>query len=152
MSDSCDPIDCSLPGSSLHGISQARLLGWVAISFSRGSSWTRNWTWISCTVDGFFTDWSTRAAPALLWEHLKSPKLTITCCWWGCRAFTAAESAKILQCGRQCDSLPKDLAVSPLSVTQLIWNLCPHKNPHENAYNISIHTGPKLKATKIFFN
>ena len=35
----CDPIDCSPPGSSVHGISQARILEWVAISFSRGSSW-----------------------------------------------------------------------------------------------------------------
>ena len=34
----CDPMDCSLPGSSLHGILQARVLEWVAISFSRGSS------------------------------------------------------------------------------------------------------------------
>ena len=34
----CDPIDCSLPGSSVHGISQARILAWVAISFSSGSS------------------------------------------------------------------------------------------------------------------
>ena len=32
----CDPVDCSLPGSSLHGILQARILEWVAISFSRG--------------------------------------------------------------------------------------------------------------------
>ena len=35
MSDSLDPMDCSLPGSSVHGLSQARILGWVAISFSR---------------------------------------------------------------------------------------------------------------------
>ena len=35
MSDSCDPTDCSLPGSSVHGIFQAILLEWVAISFSR---------------------------------------------------------------------------------------------------------------------
>ena len=34
----CDPVDCSLPGSSVHGISQARVLEWVAIAFSRGSS------------------------------------------------------------------------------------------------------------------
>ena len=44
MSDSCDPMDCSLPGSSVHGILQARILEWVAISFSRGSSQPRNWT------------------------------------------------------------------------------------------------------------
>jgi len=37
----CDPIDCSPPGSSIHGIFQARILEWVAISFSRGS-WSRN--------------------------------------------------------------------------------------------------------------
>ena len=37
----CDPMDCSLPGSSVHGISQARILEWVFIPFSRGSSWLR---------------------------------------------------------------------------------------------------------------
>ena len=44
----CDPLDCSLPGSSVHGIFQARILEWVAISFSRGSSWPRDQTWVSC--------------------------------------------------------------------------------------------------------
>ena len=39
----CDPVDCSLPGSSLHGILQARILEWGAISFSRGSSHPRDW-------------------------------------------------------------------------------------------------------------
>ena len=41
-------MDCSLPGSSVYGILQARMLEWVAISFSRGSSWPRDWTLISC--------------------------------------------------------------------------------------------------------
>ena len=41
----CDPTDCSLPGSSVHGIFQARLLVWVAVSFSRGSSRLREQTW-----------------------------------------------------------------------------------------------------------
>ena len=44
----CDPMDCSPPGSSVHGILQARILEWVAISYSRGSSWPRDWTWVSC--------------------------------------------------------------------------------------------------------
>ena len=39
----CDPVDCSLPGSSLHGIFQARILEWVAIFFYRGSSRTQGW-------------------------------------------------------------------------------------------------------------
>ena len=44
MSDSWDPTDCSLPGSSVQGILQARILEWFAISSSRGSSWTRDQT------------------------------------------------------------------------------------------------------------
>ena len=45
----CDPLDCSPPGSSVHGISQARILQWVAISFSRGSSWPKDQTQVSYT-------------------------------------------------------------------------------------------------------
>ena len=50
-----DPVDGSLPGSSVHGISQARILGWVAISFSKGSSPPRGRTRVSCIGSGFFT-------------------------------------------------------------------------------------------------
>ena len=50
----CDPMDCSLPGSSVHGIFQARILEWLAISFSRGSSWPRDRTHISCITGRFF--------------------------------------------------------------------------------------------------
>ena len=52
-----NPMDYSLPGSSVHGILQARILGWVAISFSRGSSWPRNWTQVFCIAGSFFTNW-----------------------------------------------------------------------------------------------
>ena len=51
----CNPIDCSLPGSSVHGLSQARTLEWVAISSSRASSQPRDGTRISCLANGFFT-------------------------------------------------------------------------------------------------
>ena len=44
----CDPVDCSPPGSSIHGILQARILEWVAISFSRGSFRPRDQTQVSC--------------------------------------------------------------------------------------------------------
>ena len=44
----CNSMDCSLPGSSVHGLSQARILEWVAISFSRESSQPRDWSHISC--------------------------------------------------------------------------------------------------------
>ena len=56
----CEPTDCSLPGSSVHGIFQARMLEWVAISFSRRSSRPRDWTWVSCIVGRRFTLWATR--------------------------------------------------------------------------------------------
>ena len=58
----CDPMNCRLPGSSVHGIFQARVLEWVAISFSRGSFWPRDWTWVSCIAGRFFTYWATREA------------------------------------------------------------------------------------------
>ena len=44
----CDPMDCSPPGFSVHGILQARILEWVAIPFSRASSQPRDRTWVSC--------------------------------------------------------------------------------------------------------
>ena len=50
----CDPMDCSPPGSSVHGIFQARILEWVAISSSRGSFWPRDWTCVSCIAGRFF--------------------------------------------------------------------------------------------------
>ena len=55
MSDSCNPIDSSPPGFSVHGIFQARILKWVAISFSRGSSQPREQTHVSFIAGRFFT-------------------------------------------------------------------------------------------------
>ena len=51
----CDPVDCSPPVSSVHGILQARILEWVAIPFSRGSSQPRDRTQVSRIAGGFFT-------------------------------------------------------------------------------------------------
>ena len=61
----CDPMDCSLPDSSVHGILQPRVLEWVAISFPRGSSWPRDRrTQVSCIAGRRFTVWATREALA----------------------------------------------------------------------------------------
>ena len=51
----CDPIECSLSGSSIHGIFQARVLEWIAVSFSRGSSQPRNRTRVSYIAGRCFT-------------------------------------------------------------------------------------------------
>ena len=55
----CDPMDCSLSGSSIHGIFQARVLEWIAISFSRESSQPRNRTRVSHIAGRCFTVWAT---------------------------------------------------------------------------------------------
>ena len=58
-----DPMDSGPPGSSVHGILQARTLVWVAIPFSRGSSQPRDWTRVFHITGRFFTVWATREAP-----------------------------------------------------------------------------------------
>ena len=70
----CNPMDCRLPDSSVHGIFQARVLEWVAISFSRGSSRPRDWTWVSCIAGRCFTIWATGEATSpgvtlYVWSH-----------------------------------------------------------------------------------
>ena len=68
----CDPMDCSLPGSSIHGILQARILEWIVISFSRGSSWPRDRIQVSVIAGRFFTIWATREAHNQLYFNLKN--------------------------------------------------------------------------------
>ena len=60
MSQSLRPLDYSLPGSSVYGIFQARILEWVAISSSSESSHPRDWTCVSCVAGGFFIYWAIR--------------------------------------------------------------------------------------------
>ena len=67
----CDPMDCSPSGFSVHGIFQARILEWVSISFSRGSSQSKDQTWVSCTASWFFTVWVTKEAPYNIWHTVK---------------------------------------------------------------------------------
>ena len=71
----CYPMDCSLPDSSVHGILQARILEWVAISFSRGSSQPRDRTQVSWISGRHFTIWATRRV--FLPCYLPGAKL-----WW----------------------------------------------------------------------
>ena len=67
----CNPMDCSLPGFSVLGIFQARILEWVAISFSRRSFWPRNRIRVSRIVGRRFTVWATREG----WRNTKVIKL-----------------------------------------------------------------------------
>ena len=67
-------MDCSLPGSSVHGISQTRILEWVVIPFSRESSWLRDQTWVSCIAGKFFQCWTSKEA----WESYYFPQNHLT--------------------------------------------------------------------------
>ena len=59
----CDPMDCSPPGSSVHGICQARILVWAAMPSFRESSWSTDWSWVSfVSCIEFFTHWAARKA------------------------------------------------------------------------------------------
>ena len=74
----CNTMGCSLLGSSVHGVFQARILEWVAMPFSKGSSWPRDQTEVSCVAGRFFTIWTTWEAS--IWNMLinkahKSPTL-----------------------------------------------------------------------------
>ena len=82
-------MDCSLSGSSIHGIFQARVLEWVAISFSRGSSWPRDRTQVFCIAGRHFTIWATREDPKqkpiqnIQVTQSASPlNLGISALWW----------------------------------------------------------------------
>ena len=58
----CDPMNYIPPGSSIHGILQARVRDWVCLRFCTGSSWSRDCTWVSRIAGRFFTIWATREA------------------------------------------------------------------------------------------
>ena len=65
----CDLMDCSPAGSSVHANPPARILEWVAIFFSMGSSQPREWMQVSCIVGRFFIIWVTTEDP-LIWHHV----------------------------------------------------------------------------------
>ena len=107
----CDPMDCSPPGSSVHGILQARILEWVAISFSRGSSSPRDQTQVSCVScieGGFFTTEPLGKEQSIKQEKKKSPNLTkltlLSGCVlvYSCENFSWVHCQKRNCCGSQC--------------------------------------------------
>ena len=90
-----DPVHCSLPGSSVHGISQVRILEWVAISFSRGSSWPRDWTLITCIGRRILYHWNTWEAPGTLVSS-NYWKTSVRKCRWDIVLKYSGSAAKIL--------------------------------------------------------
>ena len=77
------PVDCNSPGSSVHWILQARLLEWVTVPFSRGSSQPRDWIWLSRIAGRFFIIWATREVPSNTHTHThtRARARTLDSCW-----------------------------------------------------------------------
>ena len=105
----CNPMDCSLPGSSLHGILQARVLEWVAISFSRGSSRPSDRTWVSCIPGRCFNLWATREAqrqrnqrsncqhPLDHWKSMRVLEKHLLLLYWLCQSLWLCESQQTVE-------------------------------------------------------
>ena len=86
----CDPTDCSLPGSSVHGLLQARILEWVAIPFSRGSPQPRDQTWVSHTAGRLLSE-----PPGKPWN------VRMIIYWWLCY-FNAEAWLQVTEPWRMC--------------------------------------------------
>ena len=89
-------MDGSPPGSSVHVIFQARILEWIAMSFSRGSSWPRVQTQISCIAGRLFTVWATKEALGKELQMNNSPLILLP---WSCSLRSAASRQKYTQWG-----------------------------------------------------
>ena len=126
VSNSCNALDCSPPGSTAHAMFQARILEWVVISSSRGSSQLRDWTHVSCIADWFFT---TEASEKPYWVCVY---INFFCMWmtncsstiyWKEYLFSFVKDYFLLVCTRTlCCST--DLFVSSFAnTTSLCWLL-----------------------------
>ena len=128
-----------LTGSCVYRISQARILELVAITFSRGSFWVRDWTWISCIAGGFFTIWATREAPHINISYTislvyLSIYLSIYIYPYILDYILAAAAAKSLQsCPTLCDPIDGSPPDSPfpgiLQARTLEWVAISFSNP-----------------------
>ena len=125
----CNPMDCSLPGSSVHGIFQARILKCVAILFSRGSSQHRDRTWVSLIAGRFSTIWAT----------IQQPAVTIFKIDRGNLSFRLFAQKLLAFCGLRASEL-KDSGF----VRHILW-LCPPQDYQENVLNSMTPTGEEGK-------
>ena len=116
-----DPMDCSLPGSSVHGIFQARVLEWIAISISKGSSQPRDRTWVSHIVDRRFTV----SGQCLRWQSLPGTNTALVQPWeW--------RPPEILNCvysGHACLSALTHAHTRPVIPKPIWWQIYEVRHP-----------------------
>ena len=95
----CDPTDWSPPGSSVWGLLQARIQEWVALPFSRGSSWPRDQPGVSCIAGRSFTSWASWEAQygSSVWRMLKG-KVKMTSGVRSCMTFISVAVQRLGAC------------------------------------------------------
>ena len=157
----CNPMDCSLAGSSVHGIFQARVLEWVAVSFSRGSFWPRDRTRVSHIVGRRFTIWATREvlgdtqevsfqrgkctpqSPSAVWSLIfRLPSLTI---WWRSRSkeehlegLTFSEGHVLCVCYRlECSLSRLGLSLNVVLLQMSSWFIPPRNGAQSLKHGFS---------------
>ena len=160
----CDPMDCSPPGFSVHGIFQVRVLEWGTISFSRGSCPPRDWTHVSCIGRWVLYHWAIREAPSHLLEWPKSKTLAIPNAGRDLepqeRSYIAGRNAKwYSHFRRQLGSFLQSYILTIWSCNFIPWylskwvkNFCPHNTLYTDVYSSFIHNCQHLEATKMPFN
>ena len=124
----CDPMDCSLPGSSVRGILQAIILEWVTIPFFRGSSRASNWTQVSSTAGRFSTVWAAREAQFPITVLTQSTTLPLIHCipsrlasWLSLSMLVTLSSQGICLCHSLiCQLSPSRFFFMPWSFTSFI--------------------------------
>ena len=115
-------MDCSPLGSSVHGVFQARILQWVAISSSRKSSWPRDWTLVSCIVGGFFTT----EPPGKPWMHIEGRGYILPIFMFPINSSFSHPFSNYLLCTTSMPStligIYRDISVSEIKITPS-WHL-----------------------------
>ena len=114
----CNPMNCSLPGCSVHRISQDRILEWVAISYFRGSSWPKDQTHTSCLAGRFFT---TKPLGKLNAGIQFSSVQSLSRVWLSAIPWTAAHQASLSITNSR--SLPKPMSIESVMPSNHL-NLC----------------------------
>ena len=130
-------MDCNPPGSSVHGILQARILEWVATSFSRVSSQPRDWTWVSCIARRFFTEEGDHRG----WDGWMASLTRWTWVWRNSRSWWWTGRLGVLQ-------FMESQKVGHNWATELSWTECIQDGKNKNlSYSIS----PSLLPVQSFF-
>ena len=125
----CNPIDCSLPGFSVHGIFEARILEWVAISFSRGCSWPKDRTQVSYIIGRCFTVWATVMVVSVFDGSI--------CIW----TFGTCLKGLTLLCRRSARPCPERSLVGSVESCTINHS---GENSHGCAYQVSLNVTTKL--------